>query len=75
MLLSLFGCSTGETPAATDPTTVPTQPPAEDQTYPTVSGTFMQPWAFSGYDVERMTAHLQSLKAVGIDLLISASET
>lgn len=73
MLLSLFGCSTGETPAATDPTTVPTQPPVNEQAYPTVSGTFMQPWAFSGYDVERMTAHLQSLKAVGIDLLILQS--
>ncbi len=66
-LICLFGCGPDETPATTA-TTQPTQPPKEP--HPTVSGTFMQPWAFAGYDVQRMTAHLQNLKAVGIDLLI-----
>lgn len=71
MLLGLAACNTNNAPATTQPTTEPAQPSApEDDTYPTVSGTFMQPWAFAGYDLAQMTQHLQNLKDVGIDLLI-----
>lgn len=41
--------------------------------HPTVSGTFMQPWAFKQYDQARMEQHLQHLKDVGIELLIIQS--
>lgn len=77
MMFSFSACGANETPATTQPTTAPTtqptQPTAPDEPHPTVSGTFMQPGAFSNYDVDRMTAHLQSLKDVGIDLLILQS--
>lgn len=66
MLFSLAACHPEANPAATQPT----QPAEPEQTHPVISGTFMQPWAFAGYDVARMTAHLQHLKEVGIDLLI-----
>lgn len=56
----------------TQPST-PDQPETPEKTNPVISGTFMQPWAFAGYDLERMTAHLQYLKDIGIDLLILQS--
>jgi len=79
ILPCLFGCSVDETPAATattpttQPTTQTTQPPAPEEPHPTVSGTFMQPYAFADYDVQRMTAHLQNLKDIGVELLILQS--
>lgn len=67
------GSATQTTQPTTAPTTQPTQPPEPVLTHPVVSGTFMQPWAFADYDVQRMTQHLQYLKDVGIDLLILQS--
>ncbi len=71
MCLSICGCQKQE-PAAT--TTKPVTKPADPaKDYPVVSGTFMQPGTFQGYTQEKMTEHLQYLKAVGIDLLIVQS--
>lgn len=64
MLAALFGC---DRTAPIEPTTQPVK------TFPLVSGTFLQPWAFADHDVERMTAHLKNMKNVGIDLLIVQS--
>ena len=62
---SLLGC------VQNDPGSTTTQPVGK--AYPTVSGTFLQSWAFVNYDQTRMTQHLQYLKDVGIDLLIVQS--
>lgn len=76
VMCCVAGCGEAQGPASqttnvtTVPTTQPTQPSAPERAHPVVSGTFMQPWAFIRYDVERMTTHLQNLKDVGIDLLI-----
>lgn len=62
--------TTSTTKPTTVPTTQPTTAPKPAPTYPYVSGTFMQPGAFAGYDVARMTVHLQYLKEIGVELLI-----
>ena len=38
--------------------------------YPTLCGNFMQPGAFKQYNVAKMKSHLQTMKDVGIDILI-----
>lgn len=65
MACMLFGCQSN------DPVQSTTKPAGKD--YPLVTGTFMQPWAFKGYDQARMKEHLGYLKDVGIELLIIQS--
>lgn len=38
--------------------------------YPTLCGNFMQPGTFKGYTPAKMKSHLQTMKDVGIDILI-----
>ncbi len=38
--------------------------------YPTLCGNFMQPGTFKGYTPDKMKSHLQTMKDVGIDILI-----
>ncbi len=40
------------------------------RSYPIVTGTFIQPWAFSEYDFEKWSHHLEKLLEVGIDTVI-----
>ncbi len=46
--------------------TYPTRP----EGYPTVCGTFMQPGTFAGYNLDRMTKHLEYMRQVGIEIII-----
>lgn len=41
-----------------------------DRTWPYVTGTFIQPWAFSGYTEKKWENHLETLLEAGIDTVI-----
>lgn len=41
-----------------------------NRTWPVVSGTFMQPWAFTSYTTDNWKTHFENLKEVGIDIFI-----
>ena len=44
--------------------------PVVERTWPCVCGTFVQPGAFTSYDVEKWKRHFDYLKEVGIDIFI-----
>lgn len=46
------------------------EPIARPSGYPTLCGSFMQPYAFKEYTEKQMVSHLQTMYDVGIDILI-----
>lgn len=56
-------------PSGTEPSEESEEPPVI-KTWPTLSGTFIQPGSFSSFTVERWERHLDNLLEAGIDIVI-----
>ena len=57
-------------PSDTESSEESEEPPVPVKTWPTLSGTFIQPGSFASFTVERWERHLNNLLEAGIDIVI-----